>query len=82
MADLKTYIQQFAHLRRAPNAVFSAATMKRAPHKPILLLAVLDLVARGVITEWRFAVFAIGDLMRECWGSQIATQLSFRLQSI
>ncbi|MEI6705311.1 MAG: HIT domain-containing protein, partial [Deltaproteobacteria bacterium] len=50
MADLKTYIKQFAHMRRAPNAVFSAATMKRAPHKLILLLAVLDLVARFVIT--------------------------------
>lgn len=51
MADLETYIQHFAHLRRAPNAVFSTATMKRAPHKPILLLAVLDLVARSVITS-------------------------------
>lgn len=50
MTDLKTYIYQFAHLRRAPNAVFSAATKKRAPHKPILLLAVLDLVARSVLT--------------------------------
>ena len=51
MAELKTYIHQFAHLRRAPNAVFSADTMKRAPHKPILLLAVLDLVARGALTS-------------------------------
>ena len=51
MTDLATYIKQFAHLRRAPNAVFPEATKKRAPHKPILLLAVLDLVARGVITS-------------------------------
>jgi putative restriction endonuclease len=50
VTELSTYIRQFAHLRRAPNAVFSSATMKRAPHKPILLLAVLDLVARSVLT--------------------------------
>jgi putative restriction endonuclease len=45
-----TYIYQFSHLRRAPNSVFNDATKRRAPHKPILLLAVLDLVHRGVIT--------------------------------
>ncbi|HQB39959.1 MAG TPA: HNH endonuclease [Deltaproteobacteria bacterium] len=43
-------IKQFSHLRRANNAIFAEATKKRAPHKPILLLAVLDLVHRGVIT--------------------------------
>jgi putative restriction endonuclease len=51
MTPLATYIWQFAHLRRAPNAVFTDVTKKRAPHKPILLQAVLDLVARGVITS-------------------------------
>jgi putative restriction endonuclease len=51
MTPLATYIWQFAHLRRAPNAVFTDVTKKRAPHKPILLLAVLDLVARGVIAS-------------------------------
>jgi len=53
MSDLATYIYQFAHLRRA-NAKFghySEITQQKAPHKPILLLAVLDLVARGVITS-------------------------------
>lgn len=49
MTILETYIRQFARLRRAPNAVFSKATRRLAPHKPILLLAVLDLVGRGVI---------------------------------
>lgn len=47
MTALETYIRQFASLRRAPNAVFPEATRKRAPHKPILLLAVMDLIARG-----------------------------------
>jgi len=71
MADLKTYIHQFAHLRRAPNAVFAAATLKRAPHKPILLLAVLDLVARGVITSPFIDVTAdlieLNDLFNLYW---------------
>ena len=39
MTTLETYIRQFAILRRAPNAIFTEATKKRAPHKPILLLA-------------------------------------------
>jgi putative restriction endonuclease len=49
MEQLGKYIHQFAHLRRAPNPVFTEATKNRAPHKPLLLLAVIDLVARGVI---------------------------------
>ncbi len=61
MTELAAYIQQFANLRRAPNAIFTEATKKRAPHKPILLLAVLDLVARRVITSPFIAV--TGDLV-------------------
>jgi putative restriction endonuclease len=37
------------NLRRAPGSVWTSLTKSRAPHKPILLLAVLDLVARNVI---------------------------------
>lgn len=51
MTELETYIQQFGNLRRAPGAGWAEATRKRAPHKPILLLAVLDQVARGAITS-------------------------------
>ena len=51
MTKLETYIRQFARLNRAPGRVWTDTTKKRAPHKPILLLAVLDLVARGVITS-------------------------------
>ena len=51
MTELATYIKQFTHLNRAPGATWSEATKHRAPHKPILLLALLDLVARGVITS-------------------------------
>lgn len=61
MKKLETYIRQFASLRRAPNAVFNASSKRKAPHKPILLLAVLDLVHRGNITSPFIAV--TGDLV-------------------
>jgi len=49
--DLATYIKEFTTPNRAPGATWSEATKHRAPHKPILLLAVLDLVHRGMITS-------------------------------
>jgi putative restriction endonuclease len=61
MTDLKTCIEQFARLRRASGAVWGEATRRKAPHKPILLMAVLDLVARGVITTP--VVDVTGDLV-------------------
>lgn len=42
---------QFMKLNRAPGPMWGEATKRKAPHKPILLLAVLDLVHRGVITS-------------------------------
>jgi putative restriction endonuclease len=47
---LTTAITLFSSLSRAPGAVWTEATKHKAPHKPLLLLAVLDLVHRGVIT--------------------------------
>lgn len=61
MSDLATYIQQFARLKRAPGPIWTDSTKNSAPHKPILLLAVLDLVHRGVITSPFIAVS--GDLV-------------------
>jgi putative restriction endonuclease len=61
MTGLEKYLRQFANLRRATGAKWTVATKNRAPHKPILLLALLDLVARGVITS-RFIEVA-GDLV-------------------
>jgi putative restriction endonuclease len=49
MDELKTYIRQFAKLRRAPGAVWSVATKKLAPHKPLLLLSLMDLIARRAV---------------------------------
>jgi putative restriction endonuclease len=51
MISLNTAIKQFASLNRAPGPVWTEATKRKAPHKPILLLAVLDLVHSGVITS-------------------------------
>jgi putative restriction endonuclease len=51
MTDLTSFIKQFTHLNRAPGGTWTDATKRKAPHKPILLLAVLDLVHRGVITS-------------------------------
>ncbi len=53
MSLIETYIRQFAHLKRATGrkGLWTEATKKRAPHKPILLLAVLDLVACGSINS-------------------------------
>jgi hypothetical protein len=61
MIDLITTIKHFASLNRAPGATWSEATKRKAPHKPLLLLAVLDLVHRGVITAPFIAVS--GDLV-------------------
>ena len=63
MTDLEKYIRQFCHLRRATGRQghWADATMRLAPHKPLLLLAVLDLVHRGVITSPFIAV--TGDLV-------------------
>lgn len=61
MKELETYIRQFATLNRSPGSAWSESTKRKAPHKPILLLAVLDLVHRGVITSPFIA--ATGDLV-------------------
>ncbi len=48
MPDLSDYLKMFAQLNRASGSLWTEATLKRAPHKPILLLAVIDLISRGV----------------------------------
>jgi len=56
MAELAVYMKQFSRLRRAPGAIWTDTTKNHAPHKPILLLAVMDMIARGVITSPFIAV--------------------------
>ncbi|ACM21160.1 HNH endonuclease family protein [Geotalea daltonii FRC-32] len=49
--NIALFIKFFTSLNRAPGPTWTEATKRKAPHKPILLLAVLDLVHRGVITS-------------------------------
>jgi putative restriction endonuclease len=51
MNNLTISVKFFSSLSRAPGPVWTEATKRKAPHKPLLLLAVLDLVHRGVITS-------------------------------
>ncbi|MBN1103293.1 MAG: HNH endonuclease [Deltaproteobacteria bacterium] len=49
---LEKYVSQFSHLRtdKGRNR-YPAITKHRAPHKPFLLLSVMDLIAQGQITR-------------------------------
>jgi hypothetical protein len=43
LSTIDHYLKSFTHLNRAPGRLWTAATKKKAPHKPLLLLALLDL---------------------------------------
>lgn len=46
MTELQDYCRMFARLKRSPGATWGDQTKRKAPHKPFLLLAVIDLIAR------------------------------------
>jgi len=49
---LEKYLKKFANLRTDRGRHrYPAMTMHRAPHKPFLLLSVMDLIAQGIIIE-------------------------------
>ena len=49
---LEKYLKIFANLRTDKNKnKYPAMTRHRAPHKPVLLLSVMDLIEQGVIIE-------------------------------
>jgi hypothetical protein len=49
---LEKYVQMFAHLRTDRGRDrYPAITYHRAPHKPFLLLSVMELIAQGRITS-------------------------------
>jgi putative restriction endonuclease len=58
---LEHYCALFSKLTRAPGRMWSNTTRNRAPHKPLLIFAVMDLVARGVLAS-RF-ISVTGELV-------------------
>ena len=70
---LAHYCTLFSELTRAPGSVWGAVTRNRAPHKPLLLLAVMDLVARGVITSRHVSITGelveLNELFTDYWRS-------------
>lgn len=68
---LAVYIQKFARLNANKNRTqWTAVTTHRAPHKPLLLLSVLDLFAQGSITANLIELTPeLGELFTLYWHS-------------
>ena len=67
MKSLNEYIYDFTKLRRAPN-------LGGAPHKPILLLSVIDAIEKGFITNERIYVTAeLITLFKSNWNIWVKT---------
>jgi putative restriction endonuclease len=78
---LEHYCALFSNLTRAPGRMWGDGTRKRAPHKPLLLLAVMDLVARRVLSSRFIAVTGelveLNELFTDYWRSIVpVTQTS------
>jgi len=69
MTDLEQYVERLASLQQDKNSrSYPAAPLHALPHKPLLLLAVLDLIAEGTITENRIPLDpTLADLFSEYW---------------
>jgi len=72
---LDRYRDLFARLRRAPGSMWTEDTLHRAPHKPLLLLAVMDLVARGVLKDRFISISGelteLNELFTDYWRSVV-----------
>lgn len=71
MEKLEIFIRQFSKLRRAPGPVWTEATNKQAPHKPLLLLALMDMFARGAVVssfiDVREDLIELNELFTNYW---------------
>jgi putative restriction endonuclease len=69
MHSLEEYARIFARLTRAPRSgADTGDTLKKAPHKPLLLLSVLDLFADGAVQDGRVRLSPdLGDLFQRYW---------------
>lgn len=70
---IEHYCAQFSNLTRAPGRIWGDMTRSRAPHKPLLLLAVMDLVARGALTSRFISITTelveLNELFTDYWRS-------------
>lgn len=67
-SQLSFYLHQFSRLRTDRTGGWTATTMNQAPHKPILLLSVLDLFAQGRITSNLIEITPeLGELFATYW---------------
>jgi len=78
---LEHYCALFSKLTRAPGRMWCDAIRNRAPHKPLLLFAVMDLIARGVLTSRFISVTGelveLNELFTDYWRSIVpVTQTS------
>lgn len=81
MITLDHYCALFSKLTRAPGQMWGNSTCNRAPHKPLLLFAVMDLVARGVIASRFISITGelveLNELFTDYWRSIVpVTQTS------
>lgn len=69
MTDVTEFQHLFAHLRSDTNRIrYPSDTLHRAPHKPLLLLSVLDLAAERGIPDGRIEVSTdLGELFSHYW---------------
>lgn len=69
-SKLPYYLHKFSHLRTDRSASWTAATQGQAPHKPILLLSILDLFAQGRILSNLIEVTPeLGQLFAAYWSA-------------
>ncbi len=67
-STLVHYLERFSHLRTDRTAGWTEATHGQAPHKPFLLLAVLDLFAQGFISSNLIQITPeLGELFAAYW---------------
>jgi putative restriction endonuclease len=69
-------LHKFSHLRTNRNSSWTTATQGQAPHKPILLLTVLDLFAPGRITANLTEITPeLGELFSAYWTKVMPPEL-------
>jgi putative restriction endonuclease len=68
MSSSDTYVDQFSNLRQDHSQNYPPAALGASPHKPLLLLAVLDRFAEGQIAENQIPLDpGLGDLFSDYW---------------